>query len=78
MPSIAADGTVYVTTWYCRGGSIYTDFGYVHAFGQLDPGAPSAPIITGPPKGKVGEQHEYTFTSTSPTGKDVFYYILLG
>ncbi|HUT00057.1 MAG TPA: PQQ-binding-like beta-propeller repeat protein [Candidatus Thermoplasmatota archaeon] len=78
IPSIAADGTVYVTTWFYRGGSNYTTFGYTHAFGQLDPDAPTAPTITGPPKGKVGEQYEYTFTSTSPTGKDVYYYIMWG
>jgi hypothetical protein len=77
MPSIAADGTVYVTTWF-YGGETNFSFGYIHAFGQLDPSAPSAPTITGPPKGKVGVQHEYTFTSTSPTGKDVYYYIMWG
>lgn len=72
MPSIAADGTVYVTTWFSGVG------GYIHAFGQRDPNAPTAPTITGSPKGKVGVQHEYTFSSTSPTGKDVYYYVLWG
>jgi hypothetical protein len=78
LPSIAADGTVYVTTWFYRGGSIYTDFGYVHAFGELDPNAPTTPSITGSPKGKVGEQYEYTFTSTSPIGKNLSYYVYWG
>jgi len=77
-PSIGADGTVYVTTWFYRGTSIYHDFGYVHAFGQHDSNAPAAPTITGPPQGKVGVQHEYTVMSTSSTGKDVYYYILWG
>lgn len=77
-PSIGADGTVYVTTWFIRGNSTYHDFGYIHAFNQLNPNAPITPTITGPPKGKVGVQHEYTFTSTSPTGKDVYYYIMWG
>lgn len=70
MPSIAADGTVYVTTWFWG-----TPGGYVHAFGQLDPNAPTAPTITGPPKGNVGEPYEYTFTSTSPMGKNLSYFV---
>ena len=78
VPSIGADGTVYVTTWFYRGETMPYDFGYVHAFGQLDPNAPTAPTITGPPQGKVGAQHEYTLTSISPTGKDVYYYVLWG
>lgn len=76
-PSIGADGTVYVTTWFYGGVSNFS-FGYVHAFGQLDPNAPAAPTITGPLRGKVGVQHEYTLTSTSPTGKDLYYYVLWG
>lgn len=76
-PSISADGTVYVTTWY-YGGEPNFSFGYVHAFGQLDPNTPTAPTITGPIKGKVGVQQEYTFTSMSPTGKDLYYYVLWG
>jgi outer membrane protein assembly factor BamB len=77
-PSIGEDGTIYVTTWYYGASPIYHDFGYVHAFGQLDPNAPTAPTITGPIKGKVGVQQEYTFTSTSPTGSDLYYYALWG
>jgi hypothetical protein len=77
-PSIGADGTVYITTWFVRAASNYVNFGYVHAFGQHDPNAPTAPTITGPPQGKAGVQYEYTFMSTSPTGKDVYYYVLWG
>ena len=74
-PSIGADGTVYITTWFY--GEI-TSHGYVHAFGQHDPNAPTAPTITGPLRGKYGLRHEYNFLSTSPTGKDIYYYILWG
>lgn len=74
-PSVSADGTVYVTTWFY---GEEPSFGYVHAFGQLDPNAPTSPTITGPIKGKVGVQQEYTFTSTSPTGIDLYYYVLWG
>jgi len=76
VPSIGADGTVYVTTWFYRGGETMPyHFGYVHAFGQRDPNTPTAPTITGPSQGKIGVQQEYTVTSTSPTGKDLYYYI---
>jgi outer membrane protein assembly factor BamB len=77
-PSIDADGTVYVTTWFHGGASNYTRFGYVHAFGQPDPNAPSAPTITGPAQGKARVRHEYTFTSTSPTGDDLCYFVMWG
>ena len=77
-PSIGADGTVYVTTWFSRGETMPYHFGYVHAFGQLDPNAPTGPTITGPSQGKIGVQQEYTLTSISPTGKDVYYYVLWG
>jgi hypothetical protein len=74
-PSIGADGTVYVTSWFHRGGSNYTSYGYVHAIGELDPNAPVAPAINGPISGNMGGQYEYTFKSTSPIGKDVYYFI---
>ncbi len=35
-PAIGADGTVYVTSWFIRGGSNYTDIGYIHAFEFAD------------------------------------------
>lgn len=74
-PSIGADGTVYMTTWF-HGET--TSHGYVHAFGQRDPNAPTTPTVNGPLRGNIGIQHEYTFTSTSPTGNDIYYYILWG
>jgi outer membrane protein assembly factor BamB len=70
-PAIAEDGIVYI-------GSCGGDEGYLNAFGKLDPDAPSAPIITGQTSGIAGTEYEYTFESTSPLGKDVYYYIEWG
>jgi hypothetical protein len=75
-PSIGSDGTVYITTWFIRSNSTLPDFGYIHAFSQLNPDAPSPPTITGPTQGKAGVPCEYTFTSTSPIGSDLHYYVL--
>ena len=73
-PCIGEDGTVYVgSSW--EDPYTYWWFGYFHAFNQLDPDAPSAPIINGPSSGKAGKEYEYTFSSTSPLGNDVFYYV---
>jgi len=36
---------------------------------------PTAPIITGPSSGKIGQSYSYTFNSTDPDGKNVSYYI---
>ena len=36
---------------------------------------PIPPIITGPPKGKVGVATEYNFTTTDPDGDEVYYFI---
>ena len=71
-PSIAPDGTVYIGSYY--DGSR----GYLHAFGKLDPNAPSAPDIDGTKNGKVDVEYEYTFKSISPLGRDVYYYIEWG
>ena len=35
-PAIGADGTVYVTSWFIRSGSNYTNIGYIHAFEFAD------------------------------------------
>ena len=66
-PAIGEDGTVYIGDG--------RDSGYLHAFGTLDPNAPTAPEIDGPASGKAGTSYDYTFTSTSPLGNDVYYYI---
>ncbi len=72
-PAIGADGTVYVGS--CNDGYHPGSWGYLHAIGPLDTNAPSVPDITGPTSGKAGVEYEYTFTSTSPIGNDVYYYI---
>ena len=71
IPTIDSDGTVFVI-------STHSDFCYLHSFGELDTNAPSAPAITGQTSGKPGEEYEYTFKSTSPLGRDVYYYIEWG
>jgi outer membrane protein assembly factor BamB len=72
-PAIGSDGTVYVgsSNDLNHPGSE----GYLHAIGKLDSNAPSAPEINGPASGKVGTSYDYTFESTSPLGRDVYYYI---
>jgi outer membrane protein assembly factor BamB len=74
-PSIGSDETVYVTTWFYRGGSGVTDWGYVHAFSEGDPNAPSAPSIMGTTNIKPWVEYEYSFRATSPTGRDLYYFI---
>jgi outer membrane protein assembly factor BamB len=68
-PVISPDGTIYVGSWD------NDDRGSLSAFGTLDPNAPQTPTISGPARGKVGIQHDYNFTSTSPLGKEIYYYI---
>ena len=74
-PAIAQDGTVYAGCNHDQDGHGY---GYLYAFGELDPDAPEPPTIDGPTRGKVGETHDYTFTTTSPLGRDVYYYVEWG
>jgi outer membrane protein assembly factor BamB len=73
-PAIGEDGTVYI------GSSSFdaahgVDFGYLYAFGPLDPNAPTAPTITGQTNGKIRKTYTYTFTSTSPLGHNISYLI---
>jgi len=70
-PAINEDGTVYI-------GTSGVNYGRLYAFGELDPNAPSAPTIDGETSGALGTEYEYTFKSTSPLGRDVFYYIEWG
>jgi len=53
-------------------------YGYLHAFGPQDPNSPSAPTITSQTNGRVKRTYEYTFTSTSPLGKQIYYLINWG
>jgi hypothetical protein len=63
--SIREDPPDWVGLDYC-----FITYGYV-----LDPNAPTAPEINGPVSGKTGTEYEYTFESTSPLGRNVYYYI---
>lgn len=71
-PCISEDGAVYIGSSSCINGE---NFGYLHAFAQLDSNAPSAPNINGPTSGTAGTSYEYTFKSTSPLDRDVYYYV---
>ena len=75
-PIIGKDGTIYVGTrneeW--EGGGLVSG-GLLHAFGKLDPNAPSEPDITGPSNGNPKTKYSYNFQSTSPISRDVYYYI---
>jgi outer membrane protein assembly factor BamB len=75
-PIIAEDGTIYVgSSWKDNGGNW---FGYLHAFGELDPNAPAAPSINGETNGEAGVEYNYTFRATDPNGDNVSYYIEWG
>ncbi len=71
-PAIGKDGIVYI------GSSTSLAEGYLNAFGPLDPNAPLAPTIQGPPQGKIKKEYSYNFSTTDPLGKDVWYYISWG
>ena len=72
-PAIGSDGTVYVGSW--NDGTPPYAWGYLHAINVLDPDAPSAPIIDGPVSCRSKKEYNYSFKSTSPLGRDVYYYI---
>jgi len=72
-PAIGSDGTVYVGSW--NDGTPPYGWGYLHAINVLDPDAPSAPVIDGPTSGRVKKTYKFTFSSTSPLGRDVYYNI---
>ncbi len=70
-PSIGPDDRVYV------GSEDYglSAYGYLHAFGPQDPNAPTAPTITGQTNGRIKRTYDYTFTSTSSLGNQIYYQI---
>ena len=74
-PAIGKDGTVYIGSWD-RGPP--NGWGWLHAIGPYDPDAPSAPLITGQTSGTAEKEYEYKFKSTSPFGRDIYYYIEWG
>jgi outer membrane protein assembly factor BamB len=71
-PSISADGTLYITSWF---GTSYSDFGYIHAFRDCDPNAPEKPTVAGVTRGKTGFSCEFMFRASSPLGNDVYYLV---
>jgi outer membrane protein assembly factor BamB len=79
-PIIGEDGTVYIGTSAKEftGQGEVDNFGYLYAFNNMDPNAPSAPEIDGPNKGKKEISYQYTFKSSSPIGRDLYYYIEWG
>jgi outer membrane protein assembly factor BamB len=73
-PCIGSDDRVYV------GSEDYglSPYGYLHAFGPLDPNAPHAPTITGQINGRIKRTYDYTFTTSSPLGNQLYYLIYWG
>ena len=69
-PAIGEDGTIYIGDG--------KDDGILHAFGPLDPNAPTAPEIDGPRLCIPGINYKYKFTSTSPIGNKVYYLVEWG
>lgn len=78
--AISKTGTIYIGTssQKDRGGNNWHSSGEVHAFNALDPNAPSAPVIDGPTNKKYNKNYNYSFISTSPLDKDIYYYIQWG
>jgi len=70
-PAIGSDGTVYVGSW--NSGPPY-GWGFLHAI-KSNPSAPSTPEINGPVMGKTDVLLNFSFRSTSPVGKDLYYLI---
>ncbi len=76
-PVISEDGTVFIGS-SCKEEAYpgaFDNVGYLYAFNEIDPDAPSTPKITGPTRVKSKTEIDYTFKSTSPLGNDVYYYI---
>jgi outer membrane protein assembly factor BamB len=70
-PAIGSDGTVYVGSW--NSGPPY-GWGFLHAI-KNNPSAPSMPEISGPVKGWPNVDLTFSFRSTSPLGKDLYYMV---
>ena len=74
-PCIGEDGTVYIGSSSDEQGYSY---GFLYAFGELDPNAPEAPTISGETDGEAGVEYEYTLSTIDPNDDDVYYYIEWG
>ncbi len=79
-PAIGSDGTVYVCSRTAEyvGGSAYRHIGYLRALNELDPDAPTSPVISGRTNGHSNRVYEYKLKSTSPLGNDVYYWVEWG
>jgi outer membrane protein assembly factor BamB len=78
-PIIGEDGTIYIGSSHDQKvGDGYILIGYLHAFNDLDPNAPSAPQIKGKTKIIPRINYKYTFKSTSLLGNDLYYWINWG
>jgi len=73
-PAIGSDGTVYVGSYNSRPSY---GWGFLHAI-KSNPSAPSIPEISGPVVGKPEVFLDFSFCSTSPVGKDLYYLISWG
>jgi len=72
-PAIGEDGTIYVGS--VNDGYHPTSWGYLHAVGKLSPDAPTAPDVNGPSNPRLRIMYDYTFKSTSPVGRQLYYYV---
>ena len=75
-PAIGEDGTIYVGSY--NDGYHPGSWGYLHAIGELDSNAPSAPTIDGPTKGVPDVEYNFTFKAISPLSNDLYYWIEWG
>ena len=73
-PAIGSDGTVYVGSW--NDDAPY-GWGFLHAV-KNNPFAPSTPEISGPIVGKPDVPLTFSFCSTSPLDKDLYYLVTWG
>jgi len=71
-PAIGRDGTIYI------GSRASTVVPRLYAFGAFNQNAPAAPVIQGPPQGRILKMYSYDFSTTDPLGKDVWYYVSWG
>jgi outer membrane protein assembly factor BamB len=72
--SIGVDGTVYLGSWFIRGGNPGS-VGYLHAIGTIQNEPPNTPTITGPTKGDVGKNYPFHMRTTDPEGNNISYYV---
>jgi len=80
-PAIGSDGTIYICsqkreTKYGENGEYL--IGYLFALNELDPDAPTSPVISGRTSGTYDRVYDYTLKSTSPLGNDIYYWVEWG